>query len=429
MVQSQLVPPSSYNNTQESGGKNLASVLLVVVILCLLPLERWMFPFNLKIVDIALVLLIICGLMRLSSRLPIHLPLVVPVSLIIIASLIAMIASSAGSTSVLAVIQEAYIYMWFVFLTSLLASFAVSDLERFMKIWCIIALMEATVTFMGMIDIGPDIFYTSPEDGGVLSSQGLNRAIGTYVNPNAAAAYLSISFFILLAIRWPSWLRSVFGVWLFVGIVATGSMSALVSTIFSFFTLILVYLILERQRTVAFSGTVFCFATALVAFGLLITTILPSFLSVADTIVESHIFSLNLGRITRSLTSRFALINTAWSDYIQNPLGTGPNSFESLGSLHNDYVAFLFERGPLGAIGLLLLVGATLSLPLRVAFLQKDNKRSWQVLSFGAGFLACAVIAVSHEVSHFRQVWVLMAFLYAISYSLLSQPCEKSIVI
>jgi hypothetical protein len=429
MRQNQILPLTSYNNRRESETENRLVIWLVILIFCLLPLERVMFPFSVRIVDFALIVLILYGLMKVFSDLRIHLPLVMPIYLIFVASLIAMIASSAGFESILAVVQEAYIYVWFIILTSVLASFGLSDLERFMKIWCLIALMEATATFMGMLNLGPDIFYMSPEGGMILSSQGLNRAIGTYLNPNAAAAYLSISFFLLLATRWPAWLRSIFGIWLFVGIFATGSIAALASTIGSLAVLMVVYLALEHQRTDAFWGIVFGVGTGLTIVALLITILWPLISSVAEFAGESELLSLSVGRFSRSLASRFTLIEKAWSVYIQNPMGTGPNSFASDGAtLHNDYIAFLFERGPLGAIGWLWVVGATLLVPLRIAFLQTDGRRRWQMLSLGAGFLACAVNALSREVSHFRQVWVLMAFLFATSYILSARSTDERIV-
>jgi hypothetical protein len=134
------------------------------------------------------------------------------------------------------------------------------------------------------------------------------------------------------------------------------------------------------------------------------------------------LFTLTAGRFSRSLATRFALIRKAWFVYILRPWGTGPNSSVSyLATLHNDYVAFLFERGPLGAIGWLWIVGATLWAPLRTAFLNSERRRRWRLLALCAAFLACAMNAFAHEISHFRQVWALMAFVFATVYASLAQ--------
>jgi O-antigen ligase len=85
--------------------------------------------------------------------------------------------------------------------------------------------------------------------------------------------------------------------------------------------------------------------------------------------------------------------------------------------LHNDYAAFLFERGPLGAIGWVWIVGAVVLAPVRAAYQSPDRYRRWRLLALGVGFLSCAVNAFAHEISHFRQVWVLMAFVFATVYA------------
>jgi hypothetical protein len=57
----------------------------------------------------------------------------------------------------------------------------------------------------------------------------------------------------------------------------------------------------------------------------------------------------------------------------------------------------------------------------RTARAQQELFYRWQVLAFGAAFLAMMVNSLSHEVFHFRQVWMLMAFLFA-SCILLAPP-------
>ena len=96
MRQTQILPLMSKNNSGESESKNRVGVWIVIFVLCLLPYERLMLPYGLKVVDIALVVLILCaltGFLFLGQR--IRLPLVMPMWLIIVASVIAMILSSA----------------------------------------------------------------------------------------------------------------------------------------------------------------------------------------------------------------------------------------------------------------------------------------------------------------------------------------------
>jgi len=413
---------TSYNTIQKSESKKRVGSWLIILVLCILPIERLMFPLSLRLVDVVLIVLILYGLTEiffLSQR--IYLPLVMPISLILVVSLITTIAGFSPSNSIVAIFQEVYIYTWFIILTNVLALFNLSGLERFTKIWCMVALVEATATIMGMLSIGPNIFYTPPIGGILMSNEGFYRAVGTFINPNAAAVYLSISFFVLLATPWPTWLRSIFGIWIFIGIFATGSLGGIFSTLIATAALTVVYLTIKHQRTSAFLGIVFGVGAFVSIIALVLINILPSPSSVLGSSGETSITSVSIGRLSRSFGDRIDLIERGWSLYLTNPLGSGPNTYEVLFGveLHNDYLAFLCERGPLGLLGWLFLVGATLIRSINVAYHQKDNFQRWRMLALGAGFLVCALNAFSHEVFHFRQVWVLVAFLFATSYKIL----------
>jgi len=395
---------------------------LSILMLCLLPIERLMLPFNLRVADFALVLLAVYGLGKAwRTRQRLVFPLLLPLWLILFSSLIATLVAYAHPDSVMAIVQEVYLFAWFIILTNVLKSFPSPDLDRLMKIWSVIALAEATIALMGMLRIGPSIFYTEPGAGPVSPSAGFSRAVGTFVNPNAAGAYLSISFFVLLATSWPIWLRSVFGIWLLAGTFGTGSMGALSSTIASLAVLAVAYPIVKNRQAAMLWGGVVGVGVGVLATMLFILGIWPSLLSGIGLDTSGQLFAITVGRFPRSLAGRLTIMEQAWSMYSLHPWGVGPaisHLHMPIGaSLHNDFVAFLVERGPLGFSGWLWLVGATLLAPLRTAYQRTDRHQRWQVLALGAGFLACAMNAFTHEVSHFRQVWVLMAFLFAVGYA------------
>jgi hypothetical protein len=393
---------------------------IIILVLCLLPLERWIFPLNLKVVDAALVLLILYSFVRAwLVHGHVYLPLLGPIWLVLMASLFATLTGLQHSNSTVAIVQELYLYIWFVGLTNLLATMPLLVIDKLLKFWSVIAVVEATTTVLGMLRIGPSMFYVSSYSGRILASGSYARALGTYVNPNAAASYLSISFFVVWAARWPVWVRLVLSVWILAGIFATGSLGALSSTLISFAMLGVLYYGLKQRRATGLMGAAISLGLGLIMVVLLLLGVWSSFSSGSESIAENELLSLTVGRIGRAASSRSALIESNMSVYSHYPLGTGPNtSTLYIGSLHNDYVAFLFERGPLGVVGWLWLVGATLIVPLRAIRRQTDRFRRWQALSLGAGFLACAINALSHEVSHFRQVWVLIAFIFALGYIL-----------
>ena len=417
----------SPSKSDGTAGRDRIGFGLSVLMLCLLPIERFVLPFRLTVADFALVLLTAYGLWKAwHTHQQLCFPLLLPMWLILISSPVATLAGSAHLNSVMAIVQEIYLFAWFIVLTNLLRAFPFSDLDRLMKIWSAISCVEAVTILLGMFRIGPSFFYTPPYESPD-SFTGVVRGIGTYANSNAAGTYLFISIFVLLATSWPVWLRFTLGMWLLVGTIGTGSLGSLFSTLGSLAVLGVVIAITEDPHPTTLRGGIVGVGAGVVAAALFALSLWPSSLPGVGLHKGGRLLELTFGRLPRALAGRLVLLNKGWSVYTLHPWGTGPNSSALYAaSLHNDYVAFLFERGPLGGIGWLWMVGSTLFAPLQAARQAIDSSQRWRVLVLGAGFLACAVNALSHEISHFRQVWVLMAFLFALSYAL-SPPAGNKI--
>ncbi|MDY6876698.1 MAG: O-antigen ligase family protein [Chloroflexota bacterium] len=422
---STLVTP--YHKNQASESRDQIGFGLSILALCLLPIERVALPLGLKPVDFVLVLLVLYGLAQAwRTRQRLEFPLLLPLWLILFSSSVAALVGIAKVEGIIAVVQEIYLFVWFIVLTNVLRMFSLSDLDRLLKVWSIIACIEAATTVMGMFRIGPSMFYTLPYRDRNITTV-LVRSVGTYINPNAVAVYLSVSFFIVLATSWPTWLRSALAVWLFAGMFGTGSNGALITTLGGLAVLMVVHSITKMHRGILLWGAITFIGMGLVATSLLVLAIEPSLLSGLGVSGSGHALYLTVGRFSRSLGDRFELIGWAWQIFSHHPWGVGPNAFSTIrASLHNDYAAFLFERGPVGIIGWLWMIGATLLMPLRAANQSTDGYQHWQILAPGAGFLACAVNALSHEISHMRQVWMLMVFLFALSYAHLAQQAANA---
>jgi hypothetical protein len=405
--------------------------LLIVLVICTLPLERILLPASLKIVDVPLVLLVAYGGIKLINRNQgIHVPLIWPIWLTLIASLIATMTGLLSLNSIVAMIQEVYLFLWFIVLTNILISYSQFEFDTLIKIWSLVAILEATTAIMGMMNIGPAIFYTSPLKGNILSTGEFNRAFGTFANPNATGTYLSISFFMLLAVsNWKRLTRLILGLFLLVGIYSTGSMGAVLSTIASFLILIVIRPVYKNQRAALLTGGIVALGIAMLIILILVYNPSQSLRSIIETSDRNAFLSLTLGRLFHSVTGRVNLIEDVWHFYYRHPLGIGPDAATLIsGTLHNDYVAYLFERGPFGLIAWLWLVIATLITPLRMKDRYSANFRFWQLLVLWSGFLAIILNAFSHEISHFRQVWMLMAFLYSAYYGLSNRNDEIPVI-
>ncbi|MBN1955570.1 MAG: O-antigen ligase family protein [Anaerolineae bacterium] len=392
---------------------DLVFVGAMVVMLVLLPLERIAGPFSLRLVDGVNVLLITWGLVvmwRANQRL--YVPLAIPLWTILCGSLLAAATSVRLQDNVVALVQEGYLFLWFVVLANRLGGLPRETRRGLLVVWVGVAAVECVLTVMGMLRIGPAFLYTPP-DRETFDYTGISRAVGSFANSNAAASFISTSFFVLLSLPLPIWLRGLLGLWCLVGIFATGSNGGLLTTLGALAVLAAVYSVLRHRRAALVWTAGGGISGGLAALALSLTG--GSLRRALNPNVSEGLFRSSLGRIYWGAERRMAIFAAVLDKFVEQPWGVGPNTLSNVGlSPHNDYLAFLAERGPLGLVGWLGLVGTTLLTALQTARRQLDDPaQAWSTLALGAGFLANVVNAMAHEVSHFRYVWLLMAFLFA----------------
>lgn len=406
---------------REAESRDVIGFGLWAILVILLPIQRPLLPLNMEWSDGFMMLLSAYGfVMAWRDRQRLVFPLMVPFWLVMIASLIAMLTGFGDAetmrSGIVAMLQEIYLYVTFLLLVNHLIAVSYPFRDRVFKIWTVVAALVAVTAVLGMFRLGPAMFWAKPaSEIRPHDSDEITRAVATFANANAAAVYLSVSVFVALITSWPMTARVIFAAWIFVGMYATGSNGAMFSTLLGLTVLMSFNSLIVRsgKDKLAIAGIAIVTVSVVLLLGL---GWLMSPMSSPNLTLDTRDMSLsgNLMRLSTSVERRVALINWAWPHYLQHPLGTGPNSFWKLmTSLHNDYIAFLFERGPLGLIAWLWLVGGTLVAAFRAAQRALEAQHRWQVLALGTGFLAVSINAFTHEVSHMRQVWLLMAFLFA----------------
>ena len=393
----------------------------MVGMLLLLPIERIAGPFSLRPVDGVILALAAWGLVGAwRSRRPFRAPLAFPMWLVLCGSLIAAVrvapyeatpVPALYRTNLVAIVQEVYLFAWFTVFANRLAVLPLRARHRLMGVWAAVAALESLLTVMGMLRIGPAIFYTAP-DREVHDFGGISRGLGTYANANAAGSFISTSLFVMLCLPVSPWLRAVLGAWYFVGMYATGSNGAILATLAALALTGLFYSVRRWRR----AALVWAAGLGLGAgMALLLPMVGFSAQALLSPGLGGTIFRTSLGRIYWGIQRRTAIIANGWFHFRDRPWGVGPNTFETVSvSLHNDYIAFLFERGPLGVLGWIGIVAGTLGAALGESLrtpLHSDRTR--RLMFLGAGFVANAVNAFAHEVSHSRALWLSMAFLFA----------------
>ncbi len=382
--------------------------LLALGIMLAQPIERWRFS-GLGPVD-----LFIIGLMLTTwpvlwrRRVPLHVPLALPMWLIFAGSLIGALSGLDLGAAWVALIQEVYLFLLLVTLAN-----AVIDrptLLTLIKTWLIMAAFEAGLLILGRIGVSIP-FLAGGGKAALLGDEHLSqigRSVGTFINANAAGGFMMVSTFLLLAIPYPRHRPLRLGLILLLlgGVLSSGSNGALLGLTLGF-GLASLYWLHHRGRAILFS---------LAAASLVITL-----LALSAPLIASRLSSAGSGsplvafsRVDQKLSKRLALWDTAVDIAQEHPTGIGPNVTVSIAviAVHNDYIAFMSERGPLGLIGLLLLLGEVL---FWLALAARDGRAWPHHLASGAllgGLTSVAAMAMSHEVTHGRAVWLLFAVIF-----------------
>jgi O-antigen ligase len=259
----------------------------------------------------------------------------------------------------------------------------------------------------------------------ISGSAGLGRRAQLFFDhPNMAGNYFMIGIFVVLAARFPR-RRSVRAACLLLLLAAmffTGSNAALLSLVGG--SLVMTFLHLRARR-----GIVPAIAVVALLCGGLGTawvTVVPTVVSIAEQ-SQDPLLRYTVGRSPESADRREQLFAQQIELFQQgNLLGVGPAATKhELGAgfaridkeAHNDYLATLVERGPLGVLALVGLVGAAGTRVLRsTRFPLPASLRSAVPVpaALGGAFAAFALTAVTHEVLHYRWFWGLMGLLAAL---------------
>ncbi len=406
--------------------------------IALLPLLVPRGPGQSAPVDVVALLFILFCLGGLLWRgRPLHLPAKGPLALIMAASVVATAVSLSLSDSLLSLLIEAYLVLLFLCVANDLADERGAALRTALVVWTVAALIWAAV-FVG--------FYYHVLQEGLQqllvenSKGGGYRVAGASKNPNLAASYMMTSFFILLASPWPKRRPARLGTagFLLLAVYVTGSNGALFGLIAGV-AVLAVAACLRGSRTprqhLQVVGGATVVGVAMLTAGLLLVGIPQVGVSDVRAVAARErggVLESNLGRLDRSVSSRLAIWSNAWNGTGSRMLvGVGPGAAAKIPSgartvgrgLHNDYLAFLIERGLLGLLGLLAFCAITLrwSGRLLAARSQEDAAGRWRAAGLAGAVVANLVLATNHESFHFRHVWLLFGLVWAANRLLLEQ--------
>jgi hypothetical protein len=340
-----------------------------------------------------------------ANRVRLHLPYAVPVAVLVITGLLAAIFSVAPTSSSLAVLQDVFVFAWAAAIAN--AILPPHNLSTILAAWGWSAVAWASIVVVIFVAHHPwasGAHYTG------------TRAQLSFDNPNMAGNYFLLSFFVLLLSQRPRnrvVRTSALGI-LFLAMLATGSNAALLALIVGGTAAGLFALWRRTSLEVVIIAT---------AVGCALLIALASLVIGSDVLQriensQNPIVKRSIARSPRSAEGRKSLFTEEFNLYRNGSLlGIGPattiiNLQQDSGliekSAHDDYLATLVERGPIGAVGLLLLIGAIGVRAFSVA--RRPPPRAFgsamrnPSIIVGA-VVAMAVFATTHEILHYRHVW------------------------
>jgi O-antigen ligase len=320
------------------------------------------------------------------------------------------------TAGIVALLQDIVLIAWCWALANI--SHSAANLRLLLATWVYAAVGWAVIAFVGLAT-GSTLLT------GQIERQGTRLQL-TLADPSYTANYFFISIMIMWATRRPTHrvLRLAAYALLLAAIAATGSNSGIVAVVVG--TVVATVLGIYRRFGVApaVTASAFILATGAAAASTI------SLASIQASAHESRYAFLRqgIGRSTDSAGQRESLLTESIHLYRRgNPLGEGPVSTKPrlrqeqaplVKEAHDDYFAALIERGPIGFVGILLLVS---SLALRGLFVTRTKlapgfaaivRRPNALVGAVAGTLVASTV---YELLHVRHIWALFAFVAALS--------------
>jgi len=376
-------------------------------------------PGNSALVDLFAVSYVVAALFGLlRSGRPLRWPAGAAFGLILTASLIALVASANPSKGLLNLVIDLYLFALFLAICNDLSG-RERALHTILKVWTVAALAWGTLLILTFLQALPPALAKA-----LLGQTFDDRLATTTGNPNLAASFMLVSYFVALSSPWPRRRVARFLVlgWILFGMYVTGSNGALTGVVAGWAFLALgPYLRAARTREqlMAFVGVLLLLVT--IALGVTVAVVgVPRFGLADVSAFAAHerdgAFADNLGRLDRGTRVRLQLWDSGFrGSGSRLAIGLGPgeaidvvvNAKGRNQSLHNDLIAYLIERGVLGFVGILALYAALLRWGGRLLVARGRGPDTMRGL--GAGVAANLLMSMSHETMHFRHVWVLFA--------------------
>lgn len=384
-----------------------------------LPIKLLNLPSNFELVDIWVVggipvVLYLYGLRRphtLSSS------YAIPMWFVLISSFISAFMSPAPISSIVVILKEIYLFVWFFVVLALLFQLSAKDMRLVLRVWSVLVICHGFLMVAQFFS--PDVWRFTNSLGGNTARYDVYRAAGLFICDaagcaNKAAFFQLMGFVPLLLAGYSKRATIVLGAFLFASMLTSGSMGATIAFSAGLISALFVIAYLKKSLTMVIKNIL------RIVLGL---SILGGALYIIGTQKAhqlDHFQRIIIGRYDKSSGGRFDLWGRGVDVLLEHKAffwGVGPENFRVVdesgndNQLHNDTLAFLVERGLIGLTGLALFAGITFMKAVQILeIFRKDPRRArLGVVVFLAALAATIVESLTHQIFHTRELWLVLA--------------------
>lgn len=414
------IPLAAVRTRPALGSHSTPLTLSVGAAVVLTPLLVPPGPGNTAAADLFVVASVVLAAVALSgTRTVVRLPYSSAVALLVVGGLMAAIVAGAPAHVVLVIAQDVVLLLWCAVVAT--GREDVRLVEVVTRAWCRTAPVLATVGVVAYLVGFAPLSGVTDKDGA--------RASYTFGDPNMAGNYLVLSLLVMFACRRPVSPRLRWASYAVVvtALVMTGSNGGMLSLMLAVSGLVILTVLRRQGPTAALVTLSLCGAATVGAAVYVAPRV--DLTSVRIAAAQSvPLIRDSVGRSDGSASEREALLSEGarlW--FAGHGTGYGPArtkatllAFQApyVKEAHNDYLATLLERGPVGVLGLLMLGLTTgtylrrlLVTPLTGAW-QRAVPRAWALVVVAP---VTAVAAGFYETLHFRHLWTWLGLVAALA--------------
>jgi hypothetical protein len=398
------------------------AMIWLVGMFILLPLDFIALPLGLGLVDLWTIMALPAVWLSVPrGKHIISLYYMMPMCLILAGSFASTLVATAAKNGLMVILKEIFVLIWFITIAVALVRLNARDFQRLLVVWSAVVLGHGLVIVAQFLS--PAIWQLSAEYLQRGAQYDFYRPSGLFTNSNAAAFFQLLGFVPLLLVRPRRMLGIILGLILLTTVLLTGSMASILS--FTTGTVVALTTLSTRGYSAAVGRFLVRLAMILVPLGVLCLLIIGQ-----NQRYQSHLQRILLGRVERSSESRFDLWERGVNIMVDRKVflwGIGPDNFRVVdgndNQLHNDFMAFLVERGVVSTLGLGLFALLAMNRALRLFLLsdlQHPDGSQPVVIVLLAAMMGVFVYSLTHQVFHDHQLWIILGFQEALHFKLMN---------